>query len=366
MKKILFILSASFVAAPAVAGTLETDYAFELNNYYGYTDYAKPYNKLHKQNNLNASFNAYGRLTYEFNTDYAASLIGYFMIDSAKKIENYNQGKWGEEIYSVIETPAGEFSFGQDYNVAYKFAVGAPNVGKYRVNNSDIVNFITNPNWYKKGSKMSYKTLNSTYINTDGASPKISYVTPSWKGIKLGATYVPETYSQTGLVAKDSPYKDKSACILGVYGSWYLSGYELETSLGFADYDENDKEYSAGISLYRKGWTIGASYRKTEADENRYALNKENLYDAYREGQAYNIGISYAIGPFTTGISYFDSKAEHTKNRDKIISFSNSWQYNKYATFSLTVAHLKSIGQDSQTENNSKGYAFVVGLELAI
>lgn len=73
------------VASPACAGTLETDYALELNNYYGYTDYAKPYNRLHKQNNLNSSLNAYGRLTYEFNREYAASLIGYFMIDSAKE-----------------------------------------------------------------------------------------------------------------------------------------------------------------------------------------------------------------------------------------------------------------------------------------
>jgi len=34
----------------------------------------------------------------------------------------------------------------------------------------------------------------------------------------LGATFVPETYSQSGLVAKDAPYKDKSAYILGAYG----------------------------------------------------------------------------------------------------------------------------------------------------
>lgn len=358
----LFCLAAS----PACAGTLKTDYALELNNYYGYTDYAKPYNRLHKQNNLNSSLNAYGRLTYEFNREYAASLIGYFMIDSAKEVENYNQGIWGEEVYVLAETPFGEFSAGQNYNVAYAFAVGAPNVGAWRVNNTDLVNFITNPNWYKKGGRMSYKTLNSTYINTDGASPKVSYVTPEWQGMKLGATFVPETYSQSGLVAKDAPYKDKSAYILGAYGSWDVFGYELETSLGFADFDKNDKEYSAGISIYRKGWTLGASYRKTETSDSAYALDKANLYDAYREGLAYNVGLSYAIGPFTTGIAYFDSKADHSGNHDKIISFSNSWQYNKYVGFSLTAAHLESKGADSLPENNAKGYAFIFGLELKL
>lgn len=354
------------LAISARAGTLNTDYRLSLGGYYGYSDYKKPYNKLYKQNNLNSSLNLYGNVSYEFNPDYTASLIGYFMIDSAKEVENYNQGIWGEEIYALAETPFGEFSAGQNYNVAYAFAVGAPNVGTYYVNNTNLVNFITNPNWYKKGSKTSYKTLNSTYINTDGASAKISYVTPSFAGVKLGATFVPETYSQSGLVAKDAAYKDKSAYILGAYGSWDILGYELETSLSFADYDKNDTEYSAGISLYRKGWTLGASYRKTEVNKNDYAVNKENLYDAYREGQAYNIGLSYAIGPFATGISYFDSKADNHRNHDKIISFSNSYQYNKYAAFSVTVAHLEAKGENAKIKDNAKGYAFIFGLELEL
>lgn len=364
MKKTLTLLLC--MAAPsAFAGTLETDYAINVNNFYGYTDYAKPYGKVYKQNNLNSSLNAYGRMTYEFNRSYAASLIGRFMIDSAKEIENYNQGIWGEEAYSLIETPYGDVSLGQDYNVAYNFAVGAPDSGRNGLNNTDLANFITNPNWYKKGGKMSYRTLNSTYINTDGVSPKISYITPSWQGIKLGATFVPETYSQTGLVSKQAAYKDEKAYIAGAYGAWDISGYELEASLGFADYEKNDSEYSAGMSLYRKGWTFGASYRKTEVDSGDYALNKDNLYDSYREGEAYNIGLSYEIGPFSTGISYFDSKAKHTKNRDKIISFSNGWQYNRNVGFSFTVAHQESQGED-RAGKKVRGYAFIAGLELEI
>ena len=199
-----------FCLAPTVAsaGSVETDFDLSLNNYYGYTDYSKPYNKLYKQNNLNTSLNLFGRATYEFNQSYSASLIGYFMIDSAKEVENYNQGIWGEEIYALTETPYGDISIGQDSNVAYNFAVGAPNAGKIHINNTELTNFITNPNWYKKGHKVSYKTLNSTYINTDGASLKANYVTPEFAGMKFGITYVPETYSQSGLVSKKANYKD--------------------------------------------------------------------------------------------------------------------------------------------------------------
>jgi len=362
------ILSLWLLVLPTVAtaGTWDYEYDASLNNYYGYTDYAKKYNKLHKQNNLNSSLNLFGRASYEFNADYTASLIGYFMADSAKAVENYNQGKWGEEFYLLTETPFGDVSFGQDNNVAYNFAVGAPNVGAYHINNTELVNFITNPNWYKKGHTARYKTLNSTYINTDGASLKANYVTPEYAGIKLGATYIPKTYSQSGLVAKQSEYKGEDAYVLGAYGGWDILDYELETSLGFADYDKNDREYSAGFSVYRKGWTFGGSYRKTETGANDYRLDENTFFDSYRKGRAYNVGLSYAFGPLTTGISYFDSKAEKTRNRDKIISFSNKYQYNKHTAFSLTIAHLKSIGEDNGIRNNSKGYAFIFGLELSL
>lgn len=356
----------SFVSFQVQASSLDTDYTVSLGGFYGYTDYAKPYNRLHKQNNFNSTLNLSGRATYEFNQEYATSLIGYAAVDTAKKVENYSQGIWGEEVYIAQETPYGDVLVGQNSNVAYNFAVGAPNIGSYHINNTELVNFIVNPNWYKKGHKASYKTLNSTYINTDGASLKASYITPQFAGIKLGATYIPETYSQSGLVAKNAQYKDESAYVLGLYGAWDVWGYELETSFGFADYHKNDKEYSAGISLYRKGWTIGASYRQTEADNKNYAINKENLYDAYREGRAYNVGLSYAFGPFTTGIAYFDSKADKAKNHDKIFSFSNSYEYNKNITFSLTAAHLQSKGENKEIQNNSKGYAFILGLELSL
>lgn len=363
MKISPLVLISTIVAIPAWAGSWDTDYTASLGGFYGYTDYAKPYKK-HKQNNLNSVLNLSGMATYEFNPEYATSLIGYFAIDSAKEVENYSQGIWGEEVYSATETPYGDILLGQNNNVAYNFAVGAPNVGSYHVNNTDLVNFINNPNWYKKGHKAAYKTLNSTYINTDGASLKASYITPEFAGIKLGATYVPETYSQSGLVAKNAQYKDDEAYILGAYGAWDILGYELETSLGFADFHKNDKEYSAGLSVYRKGWTLGASYRQTETNKKDYALNKENLFDAYREGRAYNVGLNYAIGPFTTGVSYFDSKAEKLNNHDKIISFSNSFDYNKNITFSLTLAHLEAKGDSGNKKDNSRGNAVILGMEL--
>ena len=365
MKQISLILLAVVFAKSAFSLPIETEYAVSLNNTYGYTHYSEIKQKPNKQNNINSSFNFYGRLSYIHNEIYQTSVIGYLMVDSAKEIENYNQGKWGEEVYLLHENPYGEISIGQNSNVAYNFAVGAPIVGSWSADNSDIATFLTTSNWCKKGSRMSYKTLNTTYINTDGASPKISYITPQYKGMEFGISYVPQTYSQSGLVSKYSDYKDKSAYIIGAYGNWDIKGFEVETSMGFADFQDNDKEYSVGMSIYRKGWTVGGSYRLTEADKTHFSVNNI-LSDTYREGRAYNIGIKYEIGPFSSGIAYFDSKAKNQNNYDKIISFSNSYEYNKYTTLSFTTAHLKSGDEYNDQNKTTRGYAFILGLEFSL
>ena len=349
------------VANTGFASSFDVDYSISLGNFYGYTDYSSKTPSSYKHNNFNSSLNAYTNLSYNINSNYTASITAYTMIDTSKEIENYNQGYWGEEVFFNFQTPIGDFSAGQDYNVAYNFAVGAPNIGSYRINNTDLTNFLINPNWYQKGSKSYYKTLNSTYINTDGASNKINYTTKEFFNTKLGLSYIPKVNSRSGLVSKDASYHNNEAYVLGLYNSFYLKDYEIETSLGFADYKENDKEYSLGFSVYRKGWTLGSSFRKTNTNKADSPLNNTVLYDTYREGYAYNAGISYEFGPLTTGVSYFYSKSDQTKNEDEIISFSNSYVYNKHTTISLTLAH-----QTSRDENITRGFATILGLEFML
>lgn len=342
------------------AHSFETDYALSFGGFYGYTDYNRPKHNLYKNNNLNSTLNAYGRISHSFNNNYEASLIGYFMIDSAKELENYNQGKWGEEVFAQITSPYGELTIGQDYNVAYNFSIGAPTVGSYH--NSEITNFINNPNWYAKNGKSSYKTLNSTYINTDGSSLKLNYVTPSFLGLKFGASYIPKVHSRSSLVSNSALYDNQKAYVLGGLGEWFLSGYEISASIGYADFDKNTKEYSTGFSIYRKGWTFGASYRQTNASKGDYTIDKTTLFDTYREGQAYNIGLKYEIGPFSTGVSYFDSKADNFDYSNKITSFSNAYKLNKNTTISLSISQLKATTENSKT----KGYAGIIGLEIEL
>jgi hypothetical protein len=68
MKKALLSL---LLLSPSIsyAEALSNEFAVNINNYYGYTDYASPYEKLYKENNINSSINIYGKTSYRFDGD---------------------------------------------------------------------------------------------------------------------------------------------------------------------------------------------------------------------------------------------------------------------------------------------------------
>ena len=89
-----------------------------------------------------------------------------------------------------------------------------------------------------------------------------------------------------------------------------------------------------------------------------------DLFDNYREGTAWNVGVGYKFGPIKTSVGFFEAKAENTSNRDRIFLWSNDFQVNKYLNIYAAAAHVDFRGENSDVENNQKGYAFVAGFGL--
>ena len=90
----------------------------------------------------------------------ARTLFGYGHPDSRysyhrsrygfdQQLKDYNHGSWGEEAYLILDAPFGRVVGGQSYNAAYQLGVGAPDAGVLGVNQSDLVNFVANPNWQR-------------------------------------------------------------------------------------------------------------------------------------------------------------------------------------------------------------------------
>lgn len=370
MKKYVLLSGFMLFATPVAAGEWVYDISGVANGFYGYSEYAERYRQDYHHHHTPVSAEVYTSAGYRFDnaTEFKIGLDG--QISGGKEVKDYNHGTWGENIYGSLNSKYGELTVGQVYNAAYQLAVGAPSIGAFRVNNSPLTDFIANPNWQRHHRTTSYRTLNSTYLNTDADAPKISYTTPEWYGGKAAFSYTPDSYSEAGLINKHSRYDNRSSYAAGLYHNLVTDWLEVESSLGYAYNRKNNQEASAGLSLYRKGWTLGGSYRQSWTTGSDYHLNIRThddqplFYDGYREGRAFNVGLSYEIGPFKTGVSYFAAYARKTDNKDKIVSWANRFAINKYLALYLTCAYAEYKGQRDDM-NGNRGYATIGGIELS-
>ena len=250
-------------------------------------------------------------------------------------------------------------------NAAYVQGVSAPNFGALNINNGSITDFINNPNWKRRKKITSFKTINSTYINTDGDSAKFSYFSPEFYNTTFAISYVPYAYSRSGLINKHASYHNKGGVILSAYNHLELDFAEIRSSLGYAEFIDNDKEYSAGLSFYRKGFTFGGSYRRTNRNGKNHAAKKNyelpEFFDAYRDSKAYNIGFGYEIGPFKAALTYFNAKAKKADFEDRIIQLSGEYQIKKHLKLYSAVAHAEFSGTKNELSQNNQGYAFIFG-----
>ena len=336
------------------AGEFDFGVSGQFNALYGYSDYSRP-KASHPKNNHSP---IYGELNswfaYIFNDEYQISLNLDINGGLNRYMEDYNQGDWGEELYFIGDSPFGRLMAGQTYNVAYQFHVGAPQAGIANSNNNFATDFIKNPNWQRDKKDTIFSTQNSTAINTDGVAPKITYISPEFYNTVFGFSYVPESYNRRGLVAKSFDYKDNSGYIAAIYNQSELGYYTIESSLAYAFYDSIDKEISAGLKVSRGGWSLGGSIHQNSKDGDTQITK----YDSFRNSFAWDIGVGYEIGPFSTSLSYFYSHADDIEAKNEIISFSNQYKIDKNLSIYLAAEYADFKNEDE----NIKGYAIITGI----
>lgn len=93
-------------------------------------------------------------------------------------------------------------------------------------------------------------------------APKISYITPEFYHTLLGFSYIPDTYNRRGLVNKDARYAKKDGYAAAAYNSLDLGFADMTSSAGYAEFHDNDKEFSLGLNLARGNWNLGGSCAK--------------------------------------------------------------------------------------------------------
>ena len=341
---------------------------YGINNYPG---------KYKTQNNKDDTFSSvYLTLSaaYDFNKDYQLAVYYLPNSDGTQYLKNYRASQWTNQAYGTLKTPIGQFQAGMNYNVAYQFYTGAPALGPLFVNDSNITDFLNNPNWVRNGGKTSfYPTLNSTQMNSDNIANKFSYISPTYYGTKFGFSYMPKAYSNQGLISGYAPYRNKEAYVFALANQQQFGDFSISSYLGYGLYAQDDKDYTVGISVSYKNWTLGGSFRRTNTDGHRHPVSTQSssaltpaYYDGYREGKAWNIGLSYTYDKLTSAVTYFEAKAENLPNKDEYIQFTNQYQLNQYTALYATVAKVRFEGLTNSAADSNKGYSWIAGVSISI
>ncbi len=217
-------------------------------------------------------------------------------------------------------------------------------------------------------------TGNTTAILTDGDSEGITYVSPTFYGFTVGATYKANGLSEDNRGVETGSVPVYGAGIL--YANTF-GGVGVKADIGYAQYNASrstalagshgqQREYSTGAQLSYAGFTLGGSYRQVVDNMNSTPALNTISYDA----NAWDVGLQYASGPYAVSLSYFKSKAEDlilVSGDDEIEFYQLSGKYNLGAGVDVlaSIGHAEYKDEGRADAGENKGWVAMTGLSLA-
>lgn len=226
------------------------------------------------------------------------------------QLEAESRGDQIDESYVYVKGSFGEVLIGSENSAGYKMHYAAPNAMIIAMNSPSTVSYIP---WFQAaqagvaGAETSIflGTLGSTYLEVGPGndSKRLTYFTPRFSGFQLGVSYSRDLAEDnffptnigngTGAVNNVfdiganyvQSFGDINVAVSGRYGV----GQQNLAGQGF-----NPTVFGFGINLGYAGFTIGGSW--VESNEHNGGVD---------DGNAYDIGVSYATGPWTFSLTYF-------------------------------------------------------------
>ena len=284
-----------------------------------------------------------------------------------------------DESYVWIQGGFGKFIVGTENNGTYLLHVTAPDAA----GNWNEAGIITgNQAIALPANVVTLPGGNTTAILTDGDAEKITYVAPSFYGLTVGGTYVPNVGAEDNQYSYGYKGASSSAAteVYGV-GALYndtLGGVGVKVSAGWVTYDAsgataNSIEYAFGTQLSYAGFTLGGSYRKVSQNFAGAANSNGTAVTNSANGYGWDIGLQYATGPYAISVAYFDSKADGSQSasgQDEIQAYQVSGKYTLGAGVDIlaTVGHIEYDDERAEASggdaNHNEGWVATTGLSL--
>jgi outer membrane protein OmpU len=216
-----------------------------------------------------------------------------------------------DEKYIEVKGDFGRVVAGSENSAAYIMHYAAPTVG-LPINSGWVTVFIP-PTGSEGGLFRS--PGGSTYLDFGNDENVLTYYTPRFSGFQLGLTYAPsvvgngdgknfpveadrETEYHNGFSVGANFVEDFNGFGVAVSAGWRYA--QLPDSLSGAPSADDYGAYSIGAQLSYAGFTVGGSYA------NEYSGITDGTIST--EGEGWDVGVSYSIGPWTFGANYFNGE----------------------------------------------------------
>lgn len=371
----LLIILGLLISQPslAFANNFEFDYSGLIGGYFGFADTRTDNNVYNNPHRWVYRADAKFKADYVFSSEHRLGLHSNVTIMNRDPDPSYPHGDWRFYPYLIDKSNYGEFSAGYTYNVAYLLHKGARDITFFKIDDSNMTYFLSNPNWGNSKKSVKFLTPKSTSIMNDGRAPKFNYISPKLGNTLLGFSYTPSNAHRRGMTSRYADYEtNEDGYTAAMQNEWKLdANNKIYTSFGYGIFNRTDHEASFGVTLVSGDWDFGVGYKKAYIDGNKNpittkAINKylPAYFDNFRESQAYNISVGRKFGKYKTNLAYLHTKADNTRNQDDLVVFSNVYSYNKWIDLFLVGSYLNAKGLKRDSDANNKGYAVVTGVGL--
>ncbi len=287
------------------------------------------------------------------------------------ELEAFQSGDQVDEAYTWVQGDFGKVVIGSENLPDYLtfWGVTAPNVG-VPINSGWISIWAPVPAGMTTGFRSSMQTTNLTLQND---TFQIGYQSPRFSGFQFVAGYSP-TASGSSDSSGDPKNKPTDTDIelhdilsVGANFSQDFNGFDVGVAAGYeygsvGDLITTDDQqiFKVGASLGASGFSIAGSYGVYDSD----------LSD---EGQAYDLGVSYATGPWGVSATNFHGEEEGlvgTAGDDEVDAFVGAVSYSigPGITGSLSLIYAKwedegsGVGVPSDESESTMG---IVGLAIS-
>jgi outer membrane protein OmpU len=217
------------------------------------------------------------------------------------QLEGNTKGDQIDESFLFVKGAFGEVILGSENSAGHKMHYAAPDVTFLNVNSGSFTFFVPfsgSVNGVNVGDDLFLGTLQTTYLENErnNDAQRFTYFTPRFAGFQLGVSYARDGLQDTNVqIDEDSGQIanifDLGASYVQSFGDFdvAVSGrYGTADTAGRADPDI----WGAGINLGYAGFKVGGSY----AEQNDALL---------RNGEAYDVGVSYETGPWGFSATWF-------------------------------------------------------------